>query len=256
MLGIVIPLKSSKTSSCWFTTSNNLIQTLRSVLNQSSKNFCFIIVGHEIPFGIENIDKSGDSFYSVINELPSPPKVHSTQEQFTLDKNSKIAKGIEVLKKREPAIVSWFVLDADDLIDTDFVESIEQSLPFSLFTIDKGFLFYTKSNRVVYNEELTQYCGSTAVIDDSALKFDEKGRLLSCPFLSQSHMGIKNYFKSMQGAIIKKAMTPLVMYSLGHGQNISDGYRNRLEKIISIIKPLIKGRKITKEIQIRYGLFR
>ena len=36
MLGIVIPLKSSVTSSCWENTSRSLIATLKSVLNQNN----------------------------------------------------------------------------------------------------------------------------------------------------------------------------------------------------------------------------
>lgn len=254
MLGIVIPLKSKITSSCWDSTSKSLLTTLRSVLNQNSKNYYFIVVGHERPLGLESLNLKSDFFYSVSKELPPPPKVNASQEQYTFDKNSKISKGIELLKERFSDINIWFALDADDLVEENLVSIAFKALPYSLLSLDSGYMYYGKANRVVENHELTQYCGSTGIIHDDYLSFDTNGKLVSCPFLSQSHMGLARYFKQQPNSIVKTTNRPLVMYSLGHGENISDGYRNWFQNAIATIKPYVKGKALSAEIKKSFGI--
>ena len=254
MLGIVIPLKSSVTSSCWENTSRSLIATLKSVLNQNEKSYQVIVVGHERPLGLDNLNLNIDVFYSVSGEFPPPPKINATQEQFTSDKNCKISKGIELLKQRYPNINIWFALDADDLIEENLVRDALKALPYSLFSLDMGYMYYGHANRVIETQELTQYCGSTGIIHDDYLSFDVQGKLVSCPFLSQSHMGLSRYFKQQPKSKVKTSNRPFVMYSLGHGENISDGYRNLFQNAIATIKPYVKGKALSAELKKSFGI--
>lgn len=254
MLGIVIPLKSIATSSCWESTSQSLIATLKSVLNQTSKDFYVIVVGHEEPLKLDELGAQKDIFYSVSEELPPPPSVNATQEQFTFDKNSKISKGIELLRQRYSDITLWFALDADDLIEESLVETVLEALPFSLFSLDCGYMYYAQANRVIETRELSQYCGSTAIVHNDYLLFDENGVLISCPFLTQSHMGISHYFKQLPDTKVKTTSLPLVMYSLGHGENISDGYRNWFQKMLATLKPYLKGSGVSTELAKSFGI--
>ena len=259
-LGIIIPLKSRKVSSDWKTVCNSLESTLTSIKNQSRNNYNVMVVGHEEPDFLRAFYSETFGFHS-IKEIPPPTKKNNTkitQEQYTSDKNMKIAKAIELLKKKDKTISHWFALDADDLIHKDFIKIFLKSNIKAGAIINHGYLYYINSQRLLECNELSLYCGSTGIISDEYINCPSNidiNTIKNIPFCRYPHMHLDQFFSNE----VKKPYTEIeekvIIYVLSNGENISDGYRNNwLSQCKAYLKPYIKGKKISLKIKSSFSL--
>ncbi|OZG73423.1 hypothetical protein BTA51_10380 [Hahella sp. CCB-MM4] len=246
-LGIVIPLKSKQVSRNWQVTCESLKKTVGSLLNQTNTNFDFIVVGHECPDLLKDMSWQGKPVFHSITEIAPPNFEGVTQDDYTKDKNSKIAKGIMLLKERNEEVEYWFPLDADDLVSKQLVSTIDSLPAVAGMILDGGFLFYNRQNRILPCSQLSQYCGSTGIIADQYINCPDtfsQESIRSIPFCRYSHMGLDKFFEKEAKAPYKVIQDKLVVYILSHGDNISDGYReSKLSQLKAYLKPYLKGRK-------------
>lgn len=216
-----------------------------------------MVVGHDVPNRIDWPDRV--TFHSIDTAAPS---LHTAADfatdnrRFTLDKNRKIVRGMQLL--RDARIDYWFTLDADDLIHTDFVKTIAGIQTDAGMLIQGGYLIYQPSQRFRFCDNMVQLCGSTSVLCDDRfdlpLTLDEKD-IESVPWCRYPHMKIADYFSNELNSEFVTLDTPLVGYVLGHGDNCSDGYRvGWMETCKSKLKPWIQGRRMPSGLRSQFGI--
>lgn len=257
-IGIVIPLKSKLASRNWDATCHALSGTVRSLAQQTSDRFVSIIVGHEQPDLSDSKSKTPE-FHSIETQAPTLTMARefaTDNRLFTLDKNRKIVRGMQLLSSHH--VDYWFTLDADDVIDRDFVKEISLYKDAAGMILKQGYLFYSPLNRYRSCSEMEQLCGSTSVL--SAAEFslpsslDEK-EIGKVPWCCYSHMHIASYFRDQLKKSPVLIQKPLVGYVLGHGDNCSDGFRESgLDKLKTWLKPRLLGKAIPDELGERFGL--
>jgi hypothetical protein len=260
-LGIIIPLKSRQVASHWLTVCNSLKKTLNSIINQTNNNYKVQIVGHEKPDFLNDSNYSCFDFHS-ITEISPPTKKEGiteiTQEQYTLDKNMKIAKGMQLLYSSTKDITHWFVLDADDLLNKYFMAICDKTDSSSGAIINKGYIYYANAERVIKCNELSLYCGSTGIIpikNCTPPSQINENTIQKIPFCRYSHMNLGDFFTKELQTSYQKFSENLVIYVLENGENISDGYRNKwLVALKQKLKPYIKGKKVTEEIKSLFSI--
>lgn len=249
-LGIVIPLKSKAASRNWSITCTSLEDTIRSIDNQTSNNFEAIIVGHETP-NFLNKGKHNITFHKIENDPPKKAADEFTQEDYTLDKNSKIIRGMQLIKNR--GVSYWFTLDADDLMDRHFVEIILDRNLQSGCIIDGGHVIYKSRKRVVPHDNISLLCGSTSILCNEYIEIPEKldkETMKSVPWCRYSHTDMTKYFENELNAPYTRISDRLIGYVMGHGDNCSDGYRmSIIQKVKSYLKPLIIGQRLTEKVK-------
>ena len=247
-LGIVIPLKAKSVSRCWDTTTDALHRTLRSVQQQSNGSFKAIVVGHERP---PFMDKYQPNIRFVGLTTPAPVlktarEFATDNRRFTRDKNSKILRGMQALNEHN--ITHWFTLDADDLLCSNFVDTLAHDGCEHGAVVDGGYLVYPRQRRFITCSELSQYCGSTSVLADKHLNIAPDAtepETVDCPWFRYPHTKMHTYFQDELNTSYTTFSEPLIGYVLGHGDNCSDGYRDTLiSRVRSKLKPWIKGRRI------------
>lgn len=264
-LGIIIPLKSSQVSSNWQSVCNSLASTVFSIIKQTNNSYKVIIVGHEKPSFIDDLVQNAFSemqfnFHS-IKEISPPKKAQGAreipQEEYTKDKNMKIAKGIQLLKKIDETISHWFVLDADDLIHKDFIKICDSSNIQAGAIINQGYLYYANSQRVVDCSELSLYCGSTGIIATELIEPPDVityKTIQQIPFCSYAHMHLDQFFIHEKSSYVE-LKEKLITYVLANGENISDGYRDGwLSQLKTFLKPYVKGKKLSATIRENFSI--
>lgn len=254
-IGIVIPLKSKAASKKWDTTCDSLEDTVRSIDNQTSNQFEAVIVGHDCPeFFLKNKHKV---FFHTL-ETPPPDKNASefTQDDYTLDKNKKIVRGMQLLKKKD--ITYWYTLDADDLLDRNFIEKISNMDCKSGCILDGGYIIYKKYKLVVPHDNLSLVCGSTSILSNKLFRIPDNldyESMKKVPWCRYPHMDMDKYFEIELNKPYLHISDRFIGYVLGHGDNCSDGYRsNYYYRIKSFLKPFLIGRRLSKNIREKYSL--
>jgi len=244
-LGIVIPLKSKCISKDWEITTRSLSATLNSIQHQTSPLFSVAVAGHQVPTDmVENYPNV--RFVSVDFPVPDPSAPNFSHKRLIDDKNMKLAHAMLALADSD--ITHWYALDSDDLVSTDFVETVLQSVSgYSGALLEGGYFLYHDIKRAIRTEEMTQYCGSTSVLADEDIEIPRVPSLeniKSIPWSNYSHMNISEFFTretQKPFTIIKK---PILGYVLSSGDNISDRWRDNWWKVAKAkIKPFIKGKK-------------
>ena len=256
-LGIVVPLKSKTVSKNWQAVCRALFSTLESIKNQTNSNYQVIVVGHECPDAFDKYQSDKIDFLSV--SFPPPDKSSPTfsHKDYLSDKNQKINLGVKYLKQTSSHIDFWFQLDSDDLMSKNFIAEIAKYPESSGFIIDSGYLYYQQQCRIIYENNLTLYCGSTSVIADKYMPTPElvtPENVSQIPWCRIPHMHIAKYFDEELKHPAVKFEIPLLAYVLSHGDNISDGWRNsKLKMLKAYLKPYIKGKRIDKRFLQEYA---
>ena len=259
-IGIVIPLKSKQVARDWRQVCLQLERTVHSIEQQSSDEFVSIVVGHERP---DFFDKGSyrTCFHQI--ELPPPDKLMPAKSgegfshaNYMLDKNCKIVRGMQLLSEED--IDYWFPLDGDDLIHRNFVKTLTQTERCSGYLLNGGILLYSHLGRYIPTSELSIWCGSSVVIHRDVFsipaELDEES-MKQVPSCRLPHFMMHEYFEKTYKDDYRVIEEPLVAYSLGHGDNLSDRYRTQFfHRMKSRLKPYILGRKISKEMSLMFSM--
>lgn len=249
-LGIVIPLKSKRVSRNWKTVTDCLAATLHSLENQTADSWAAVVVGHEKP------ELPWEGFSERVSWLTAPFKgppteittrvVKRSDFDRILDKNRKISSGMRFLSAQE--ISDWFVLDADDVIHTRFVETMYEIPKQAGWVLKSGFLWYEDLKRICPSNRMAHLCGSTAVINSSVFDLpssDDDDQLSLIPWCRLSHSDMEEFFSPMIQHGSVTFPFPAVAYTLSNGDNCSDEFRSSFWRQF---KQWAKKRLLTKPI--------
>jgi hypothetical protein len=233
-LGIILPLKSRLVSRDWDVVSSCLVATLRSLENQSCCHWRAVVVGHEKP------DVAWHDYSNNISWVSSPhglPPIrdggHFTRHSdfdYILDKNRKTAIGMRHLLGQ--AITDWFVLDADDLMHRDFVQTLSSMPQQAGWLIKNGYLWYQDLKRWMPSGNMLNLCGSTAVINAGLFEVphsDCDEDLKKIPWCRMSHSDMTTFLQPHLGGSDPTLPLPATAYTLSHGDNCSDEFRSSLK---------------------------
>lgn len=172
-VAFLIPFASRRTKFRWDIACVHLRQTLKSIQNSTSGNYCVVVAGHEPP----DFDVGFDSrfcFRSVHHAIPP-------HEDFVvsrrLDKLAKIAVAWKHAKSRwSPYYV--MKLDADDLISSRLVQWLEERGGEPGYLIKHGWVWPSGSRYLVqYTEYLDRVCASCLIMRSDLA--DQQGPFLT-----------------------------------------------------------------------------
>lgn len=235
-IGIVIPLKAKSVAKNWDLTCRNLDLTIKSICNQTSCAFRAVVVGHDCP---DYFTKDYSSSIGLIEFLAfacSPPPVLSVNEtdnqvRFELDRCAKIMKGMMFLNSLNVGITHWYALDADDLINKNFVKTLIGYGSRDAFVLDYGYHFFKSTGIINKDNEFSLYCGSSTIISTRFLNLPQEfssADVKKFIFGGVSHVHMKKYLVS-NGVDVCTPDERLVMYVRDNGENISNAaYCNTL----------------------------
>lgn len=261
-IGIVIPLKAKSVSKNWDITTANLNATIKSVIGQTSKHFQCVVVGHDRPAFMDEIEKSypNCTFQNYQRfEPPTPgPEEAENQLKYEFDRCNKILEGIIYLRNKTSDITHWFALDADDLINKEFVQSLKQYETADAIILESGYSYFKNTGILNKENEFSAYCGSSAVISNRLIEIPEEINETSfrrIPFGNISHVNMGSTLRK-KGYDVRTCTDRIVMYVRDNGENISnlayyDTFYKRLKKYI---KMLLKIRFFTKSTRQDFGL--
>jgi hypothetical protein len=159
-VAFLIPFASRRTKSRWDIACAHLRQTLSSVRNSTSKNYCVVVAGHEAPdFNFES--DSTCWFLSVNHAIPLHEDVVVSGR---LDKLAKIAAAWNYAKSRwNPRYV--MKLDADDLISARLVQWLENFGDQPGYLINHGWVWRSGTRYILHSTEyLDRVCASCLVV--------------------------------------------------------------------------------------------
>lgn len=254
MIAIIIPLISKKLVRDWNSISVLLNRTLQSVIHQTSPHVKVVVVGHEQPPLPSEIE-----FIPCPLPLPVLPGVtnptHYKQIDYILDKTRKIVLGMQYLQKWNPTY--YFILDADDVLHKKTVELLLSLQHPNGYILNAGYEYFSDNQRLFYRSDIEKRCGSTTVLNSRLVNIPEHlddQSVWNHPWGKVSHGDMESYFEGLQLPLYRLD-TPLVLYTLGHGQNASDEFREGiLAKIKVNIKKYICSKKMSTAIAMDFSL--
>jgi glycosyltransferase involved in cell wall biosynthesis len=250
-LGIVIPLKAKVVSRDWAITSACLEQTVKCLERQTSHSWEAIVVGHDQPDFFKSAPLK--TRFAIV-DTPSPiPPVDGYRKvdwnwirERAIDRNRKIIRGMQLL--RDEGIDYWYYLDGDDLLHREFVARLAAIDLKAGAVLHEGYLWYPRSKRVIPYSNMPIICGSTVIIRAAnfeipkSLDIEELGKV---PYCRYNHVDLARYFDEECNGQYVNVMDRLLAYSVGHGDNTSDGFRDTfVKRLKSWAKPYIRGRRI------------
>ena len=159
-LAFLIPFASRKIKSKWNIAGAHLRQTLKSIQNSSSGNYCVVVAGHEAP----EFDVSFDSRFHFLSLNHPIPSDHNYTPALILDKLAKIAAAWKYAKSTwNPKYV--MKLDADDLVSSKLVEWLDNADGEAGYLIKHGWVWRSGSRYLLHWTELfDRTCGSCLII--------------------------------------------------------------------------------------------
>lgn len=264
IIGIVIPLKARLVSTDWKQTSRVLAQTVQSLNNQTSKSFKAVICGHNAPtfIGEEN-DLLSENIFFCKYDATEPPTAEADQRTTYLkrefDRCNKIQAGIQYLNNLfGDEITHWFPLDADDLVRSDFVARMRLHSERQAVIMDHGYQLHHSSGTVNQLDEFSQWCGSSALLSRELVKIPadfSPSEATKMIFRAVSHNLLRDELIE-RGVNLAIERERLVMYVLGHGDNLSFQYRRSgiIEAMKTRIKFLLRSVGGSKAIKNSFGI--
>src|SRR5260370_10787462 len=179
VVAFLIPLASRQTKSDWKTACVHLRQTLKSIQNSTSGNYCVVVAGHEPP----DFDLCFDSRFHFLS-LNHPVLSHENYHVSlgVRDKLTKIAAAWDYAKQTwNPGYV--MKLDADDFVSSRLVDWLDKAGGEAGYLIKHVWVWRSGSRYLIERTEyLDRVCGSCLVIRSDLA--DSNG-----PFLTE-HEGV------------------------------------------------------------------
>ncbi len=171
-LAFLIPFASRKVKSKWNMACAYLLQTLRSIQNSSSGNYCVVVAGHEPA----EFDVSFDSRFHFLSLNHPAPSDRSYPHALTLDKLTKLAAAWNYAKPTwNPKYV--MKVDADDLVSSKLVGWLDNADDEAGYLIRHGWVWRSGSRYLLQRTEyFDQMCGSCLIIRSDAA--DQTGPFL------------------------------------------------------------------------------
>ncbi|WP_394749411.1 glycosyltransferase family A protein [Spongiimicrobium salis] len=212
MLTFIIPVKSAKVSSSWDNFSKLFERSIKSVCNQTDKNFRVVVVCHEKPatnFEHPNLEYIHVDF--------SPPDLSNNTDEINNglkeeDKSKKILFGIEYCKKYESDYL--MVVDADDCISNTIVSFVNKNLTSKVpgWYFKQGYIFREGEKKIFLNKEnFNTLCGTCIII---------RPDLISDIFQNRPHIEyLHKTIELSNGNVLTPYPGIGAIYSMANGEN-------------------------------------
>ncbi|GAB4528287.1 MAG: glycosyltransferase family A protein [Pleurocapsa sp.] len=164
MLVFIIPVKSPAISPNWLLFSRLFERCLKSVCNQTSANFKVVVVCNEKPQ--TTFDSSHVEYLTVDFPPPGSEEVSlliGIQSSKEADKAKKILAGLAYAKKFNPS--HTMVVDADDCINKNIAQFVEQNPDADGWYIKKGYVYKEGKPYIYLNlKNFNHLCGTSIII--------------------------------------------------------------------------------------------
>jgi hypothetical protein len=160
MLAFITTLRHPQNSVDYARVEKLLLDTLKSVGQQTSDDHVIIVVGNKRP-DFELPDKV--YFVPVAFPAPAPPTGAKTaREPFVWDKGTKL--GVGLIKAREYSPSHVMIFDADDFVHRDIAATVQGDRSHSAWVVRNGWMYSRQRNVYVGIPDFNRRCGTCYVV--------------------------------------------------------------------------------------------
>lgn len=217
------------------------------------------MVGHEQLFGSNKYAPERREFHESETKAPElniAADCANDNRRFTLDKNRKIVRGIQMLANAR--ITHWYTLDADDWLRTDFVQTIPSQGCQTGVIIIGSYVVYRSKDRYVRCNQLARYRGSASTLAKDQLTIPTSlhgSEIEAVPRFRKAHMSVHVYFTNEPKLNFDAARSTVTSYVLVHCNTWSEGYRGSLiSRLKATVKPLRRDRQTPNDFPPPFGV--
>ena len=255
MLVFIVPLKSSKVSTSWNSVCQLFERCVKSICNQTSKDFRVIVVCHEKPQ--INFTHSHVEYIEV--DFPIPTSKYDSKEK---DRTRKILTGLINAKKLNPSHIMF--VDADDCLNRKIAEFVNLNSQANGWFVKKGYLYRNGMNSVrLMRKGFDQYCGTSNIIRYDLFGINQtkvEDEIVEKIHNNYRHREIKDTL-AQKGAVLEPLPFAGAIYVIGNGENIYYENAGIQKKSMSFktkllrMKALLDNRLLTKSFRNEFGLW-
>lgn len=223
-LTYVIPFRAKGTTGNWPLVSELCLNTIKSCLNTGLSRISVLLVGHEPPDGIEEVN---DDRLVFIRANWHPPDAQEFGRSGMDDKWRKVAKGFVHASRLNTDYI--MIVDADDLVSRRLPEHLCKSRPENGLIIKNG---YRYQHRHFLAEKLIGNfnCGSNAILNARKILLpasDDEARTRKCVGLSAGHTIIDKRMKELGMALEPVPFFAAVHVTHGEQHSLAVGMASR-----------------------------
>lgn len=163
MIIFAIPLRSKETTNDWNGCIKRFENTLKSIFNQTDKDFKVLVACNEIPILNNNYDSRLEF---LITDVPAPKK----WIEMAIDKSWKLT--VIAVRIRELLLeqinpqngIYVMPVDADDLINRNISKYVKSHPNENGFVSKDGYVHYKGNRHLTIYKNMHTYCGSCNII--------------------------------------------------------------------------------------------
>jgi hypothetical protein len=163
MFYFITTLRHPKNAKNYQSVIDLLKLTIESVCNQKTQHpYKLLVVCNEIP-DIE-VDTNRVEYHAV--DFPPPGEGKASElllRDMHFDKGVKIAAGLLYMQQHNPSKV--FIIDADDWVNQNIVETTASQPDVDFWYADRGYLVNFRDKKYIRKHGLCRYCGTTFIYD-------------------------------------------------------------------------------------------
>jgi hypothetical protein len=265
MLGFIVPIKPKKHSRDWHQDNLLLERSVRSICNQTSRDFRVILVYSDMPeitFTDTNLHyvhyPFGDFTVNEIHDWQDRSKWYAAPyAERMMDKGRKIMLGCKLAK--ELGCTYLMSVDSDDLVSEKLTAFVAENgnVRKPGWRILKGYIYEEGSKIVVKNPKIWGINGSTHIIREDLVKVPDLNtnfNLFDCS-LFEGHAYTLQRLIDYYNERLEFLPFYGVIYVI-HNNNYS-----KVKEIVTsltikhIVKKIVFGKFITSDIRKEFGLY-
>lgn len=160
MLAFVTTLRHPQNSVDYDRVEQLLLDTLRSVTQQSADDYVVIVVGNQRP-GFELPPRT--EFVQVEFPAPAPPTgAQTARAPFVWDKGTKLGVGLIAARRHNPTHVMIF--DADDFVHRGLAAMVSAQPHHAGWVIRDGWMYSRARNAYVPQADFNRTCGTSFIV--------------------------------------------------------------------------------------------
>lgn len=191
MLTFVTSLRAKALAKDWNHIVWLLEQSLKSIVNQTSRNWRAYVVCHDVP---EMAERSDPRIRWLTTDIPLPER---TFEDMTTDKAIKCTQGIEAALKDGARHV--MLIDADDLVHRGLAATVADNAECAGWYFPLGYYYHYGSMRMRPQTNFHRFCGSSHIVRGDLISFAPDPALRGArmaSILTVGHPHVREHFAS------------------------------------------------------------
>lgn len=245
----LIPLQPRSTATRWEDVVHNLDNTLRSILNQNSRNFIALVICHELP-------ESDFLGHPKINFLQAPFPPESDPQNGSVDKYRKRRHGAAWARHHGYGGAYFFGLDADDWVSRHFVATAEDAPMGSGLLAEQGYIFDVESGDLSLRaEKFYRICGSCFVChyDANELPIDYADEESAFSHVACGHHAFQGQRARDLGKVVHSLNKPLIAYLVNHTESLYSKKRDGKKRGAGRLRNKLTQQHATHLVRFEFG---